>query len=79
MWLLHDIVLLIYDFMRDKESYTGSPTELSTLLSVQSGVQISSRLFVKTHQVEPFEELRKRFIHVDFKRAMANAVFLFLL
>ena len=34
--LLHDIVILISDFMKDKESYTGSPTELSTLLSVES-------------------------------------------
>lgn len=35
--LLHDVVLLISDFMKDKNYYTGSPTELSTLLSVQSG------------------------------------------
>lgn len=45
--LLHDIVLLISNFMSDKNGYTGSPTELSTLLSVQSGDQISSGLMSK--------------------------------
>jgi hypothetical protein len=63
--LLIDIVLLISDFMKDKESYTGSTTELSTLLSVQSGDQISSRLLSKHIRLN-HEELRKRFIYADF-------------
>ena len=71
--LLHDIVLLISDFMKDKESYTGSPTELSTLLSVQSGDQISSRLLSK-HIRMNLEELRKRFIYADFKKSNGKRI-----
>ena len=71
--LLHDIVLLISDFMKDKESYTGSPTELSTLLSVQSGDQISSRLLSK-HVRLNLEELRKRFIYADFKKSNGKRI-----
>ena len=66
--LLHDIVLLISDFMKDKDCYTGTPTELSTLLSVQSGDQISSRLLSKHIRLN-LEELRKRFIYADFKKS----------
>ena len=71
--LLHDIVLLISDFMKDKESYTGSPTELSTLLSVQSGDQISSRLLSKHIRLN-LEELRKRFIYADFKKSNGKRI-----
>ena len=49
--LLHDIVLLISDFMKEKESYIGTPTELSTPLSVQSVDQISSRLLSKNIKI----------------------------
>ena len=71
--LLHDIVHLISDFMKDKESYTGSPTELSTLLSVQSGDQISSRLLSKHIRLN-LEELRKRFIYADFKKSNGKRI-----
>ena len=71
--LLHDIVLLISDFMKDKESYTGSPTELSTLLSVQSGDQISPRLLSKHIRLN-LEELRKRFIYADFKKSNGKRI-----
>lgn len=71
--LLHDIVLLISDFMKDKESYTGSPTELSTLLSVQSGDQISSRLLSKHIRLN-LEELCKRFIYADFKKSNGKRI-----
>ncbi len=71
--LLHDIVLLISDFMKDKESYTGSPTELSSLLSVQSGDQISSRLLSKHIRLN-LEELRKRFIYADFKKSNGKRI-----
>lgn len=71
--LLHDIILLISDFMKDKESYTGSPTELSTLLSVQSGDQISSRLLSKHIRLN-LEELRKRFIYADFKKSNGKRI-----
>lgn len=72
-FFLHDIVLLISDFMRDKNSYTGSPAELSTLLSVQSGDQISSRLLSKHIRLN-LEELRKRFIHADFKKSNGKRI-----
>ena len=71
--LLHDIVILISDFMKDKESCTGSPTELSTLLSVQSGDQISSRLLSKHIRLN-LEELRKRFIYADFKKSNGKCI-----
>ena len=71
--LLHDIVLHISDFMKDKESYTGSPTELSSLLSVQSGDQISSRLLSKHIRLN-LEELRKRFIYADFKKSNGKRI-----
>ena len=71
--LLHDIVLLISDFMKDKNYYTGSPTELSTLLSAQSGDQISSRLLSKHIRLN-LEELRKRFIHADFKKSNGKRI-----
>ena len=71
--LLHDIVPLISDFMKDKESYTGTPTELSTLLSVQSGDQISSRLLSKHIRLN-LEELRKRFIYADFKKSNGKRI-----
>lgn len=71
--LLHDIVLLISDFMKDKESYIGTPTELSTLLSVQSGDQISSRLLSKHIRLN-LEELRKRFIYADFKKSNGKRI-----
>lgn len=71
--LLHDIVLLISDFMKGKDCYTGTPTELSTLLSVQSGDQISSRLLSKHIRLN-LEELRKRFIYVDFKKSNGKRI-----
>lgn len=71
--LLHNIVLLISDFMKDKNYYTGSPTELSTLLSVQSGDQISSRLLSKHIRLN-LEELRKCFIHADFKKSNGKRI-----
>ena len=71
--LLHDIVILILDFMKDKESYTGSQTELSTLLTVQSGDQISSRLLSKHIRLN-LEELRKRFIYADFKKSNGKRI-----
>lgn len=71
--LLHDIVFLISDFMKGKESYTGSPTELSTLLSVQSGDQISSRLLSKHIRLN-LEELRKRCIYADFKKSNGKRI-----
>ena len=71
--LLHDIVLLISDFMKEKNSYMGSPTELSTLLSVQSGDQISSRLLSKHIRLN-LEELRKRFIQADFKKSNGKRI-----
>jgi hypothetical protein len=66
--LLHDIVVLISDFMKDKDCYNGTPTELSTLLTVQSGDQISSRLLSKHIRLN-LEELRRRFIYGDFKKS----------
>jgi len=66
--LLHDIILLISDFMKGNDCYTGTPTELSTLLSIQSGNQISSRLLSKHIRLN-LEELRKRFIYADFKKS----------
>ena len=66
--LLHDIVLLISDFMKDKDCYNGTPTELSTLISAQNGNQISSRLLSKHIRLN-LEELRKRFIYADFKKS----------
>jgi len=71
--LLQDIVLLISDFMKDKDSYNGSPTELSTLLSVQSGDQISSRLLSKHIRLN-LEELRKLFIYADFKKSNGKRI-----
>lgn len=71
--LLHDIVLLITDFMKDKESYTGSPTELSTLLSAQSGNQISSRLLSKHIKLNE-EELCKRSIYADFRKSNGKRI-----
>ena len=71
--LLHDIVLLISDFMKDKDCYTGTPTELSTLLSFQSGDQISSRLLSKHIRLN-LEELRKRFIYADFKKSNGKRI-----
>ena len=73
--LAHDIVLLIFDFMKNKESYTGSPTELSTLLSVQSGDQISTRLLSKHIRLN-LEELCKRFIYADFKKSNGKRIIL---
>lgn len=71
--LPQDIVLLISDFMKEKESYIGTPTELSTLLSVQSGDQISSRLLSKHIRLN-LEELRKRFIYADFKKSNGKRI-----
>ena len=71
--LLQDIVLLISDFMKEKESYIGTPTELSTLLSVQSGDQISSRLLSKHIRLN-LEELQRRSIHADFKKSNGKRI-----
>ena len=71
--LLHDIVLLISDFMKGNDCFTGTPTELSTLLSFQSGDQISSRLLSKHIRLN-LEELRKRFIYADFKKSNGKRI-----